>query len=251
MRLCRGLAAFGLVLCVQGAAVADSAFTFAFGASTFDLDRLETKLSDAGYAPRLDVSSILGGFSGYRLTEAGLILGIEVQSSSQSVFSDESRAGVGVSTFVLQLGRTIHRTERLRVYPLIGYWQQRRQGVADPQSSKARLRRGPGSGLPQDRVEQQQYDRATRCWCRLSHSGEPRPEAEQWTVAGGPPRLQPATDGSPVEDRRRRRTRWPGYRHSGFVLPFHHRLWAHGAQTGALDHRVIVNPTVLAMAEPK
>lgn len=36
------------------------------------------------------------------------------------MFSDSARDEVGVSTFVLQVGRTIHRTNRLRVYPMIG-----------------------------------------------------------------------------------------------------------------------------------
>lgn len=43
-----------------------------------------------------------------------------MQGGRQSVFSDSARAEVGVSTFVLQVGRTIHRTNRLRVYPMIG-----------------------------------------------------------------------------------------------------------------------------------
>ena len=52
-RIC--LAAFGLALGVNTAVVANSAFTFAFGASTFDRDKLEAQLGDNGYAPRLDV----------------------------------------------------------------------------------------------------------------------------------------------------------------------------------------------------
>ena len=113
-------AAMGITLGASTAVVADSAFAFAFGASTFDLDELETQLGDNGYAPRLDVGDVLSGFSCYRLTEGGLVLGVEIQGARQSVFSDSARAEVSVSTFVLQLGRTVHRTKRLRVYPLIG-----------------------------------------------------------------------------------------------------------------------------------
>ena len=50
-RIC--LAAFGLALGVNTAVVADSAF--AFGASTFDRDKLEAQLGDNVYAPRLNV----------------------------------------------------------------------------------------------------------------------------------------------------------------------------------------------------
>lgn len=113
-------AAMAITLGASTAVVADSAFTFAFGASTFDLDKLETQLGDNGYAPRLDVGDVLSGFSCYRLTEGGLVLGIEMQGGRQSVFSDSARAEVSVSTFVLQVGRTVHRTARVRVYPLIG-----------------------------------------------------------------------------------------------------------------------------------
>ena len=41
-RIC--LAAFGLALGVNTAVVADSAITFAFGASTFDRDKLERSI---------------------------------------------------------------------------------------------------------------------------------------------------------------------------------------------------------------
>jgi hypothetical protein len=99
---------------------ADSAFTFAFGSGTFDLDDLETQLQAQGYAPGLESSELLTGVSAYRLTDGGLLLGVEIQGSGQTVFSDSTRAAVGTNTFVLQVGHTVYRSSELRVYPLVG-----------------------------------------------------------------------------------------------------------------------------------
>ena len=98
---------------------AESAIGFAFGGSTFDLDELDAALAAEGFSS-LGSSGRTTGFSGYKLTDSGLVLGAEIQRAGQTVYNDSTKASVGVSSAMLLVGRVVYSRGDLRVFPLVG-----------------------------------------------------------------------------------------------------------------------------------
>ena len=98
---------------------AGSAIGFAFGGSTFDLDELDAALAAEGFSS-LESSDYSAGLGGYKLTDSGLVIGVEIQGAGQTVYNDSSEASVSVSSFMLQVGRVVYRRGDLKVFPLVG-----------------------------------------------------------------------------------------------------------------------------------
>lgn len=98
---------------------AGSAIGFAFGGSKLDLDDLDAALAAEGFNS-LESSDYSAGLSGYKLTDGGLIIGVEIQGSGQTVFSDSLKAAVSVNSIMFHVGRVVLGRDGLKIFPLVG-----------------------------------------------------------------------------------------------------------------------------------
>jgi len=108
-----------LSITVTASAHEGSAGGFIFGRNQFDLDALDAALGTRGF-DALESFDFSTGLGGYKLINGKLIIGGEIQSSEQTLFNDSSKASVGVSYVMFNVGYVVFQRKTLRAFPLLG-----------------------------------------------------------------------------------------------------------------------------------